>query len=315
MRIEISSICNYRCKFCCWQNNDASAHLPRFSPGQLEAFCKGLIRSGCFNINLTGGEPLLLPREYLCETIAAISGIDGLGKLWVTTNGSMLCDYGFCLDLKRAGLNEAAVSIASETDDGYMRYTDADVSLSKLMQGVGNAASCGIDVRIHVPLSPEGICSFEQLEDLIDRVSAENVREVFYFRLHNSGIIKHRFDELYVDPMIVTNGFSNSKRWHYRETESGRPYYTDGTVRVNVPRRSVRLITQNCKMRDCKSFCQGIYSAYCIPGIEGWYLRACNRVFDDRNNEFPLDDFHLEDGGEAELDALLNTVWRYAYEA
>jgi len=314
MRIELSSSCNYRCNFCCWQNASVSPPFLRFARGQLTAFCRGLVNSGCRNINLTGGEPLLLPRDYLCETIEAIRGTEGVNKLWVTTNGSMLRDSGFCQSLARAGLKEIAVSVASGTDEGYMAYTNSDVMLSEIMRGIENAAECGISVRIHVPLSPLGIHSFEQLEILLDKAAASGVTEAFYFRLHNSGIIEEKYDELFIDPIAITEGFKRSERWNLSESGSGRLFFTNGKVSVNVPGESVRLVTQNCKSRNCGSYCQGIYSAYCIPGKDGWTLRACHRIFADKNNEYPLDKELLKPERESGLRDLLRSVWRYAYE-
>ena len=314
MRIELSSVCNYRCHFCCWQNNDRplpSARFIRFTRKQIMLFCRELVKSGCRNVNITGGEPLLLPPDYLFEMIASINEVEGINKLWVTTNGVMLRNPDLCRGLAEAGLKEAVVSIAAETDERYSDYTGSALKLSELLQGITNAVHAGIAVRVHIPLSPLGIHSFEQLEVLLDKVMNVGVTEVFYFRLHNSEKIEEKFSELFVDPLVITDGFKRSNRWHYRETEHGRPFYTDGFMQVNVPREEVRLVTQNCKSRNCGMFCQGIYSAYCVPGKDGWILRACHRIFADKNNEFPLDMELLEQGN---LQELLRTVWMYAYE-
>jgi len=314
MRIELSSVCDYRCRFCCWQNNDAAVPFPRFTPDQVRALCRGLAASGCNNVNITGGEPLLLPIDYLCGTIAAMQSVDGVRRLWATTNGSALRDPDFCERLAGAGLRELAVSIAAATDESYLAYTGSSVTLSQILRGISNAVQSDMAVRVHVPLSPVGVCSFGQLETLLDKAAESGVTEAFYFGMHNSEKIEDGFSELYVDPEIVTDGFHSSDRWHYGETETGRPYFTDGNMRVSVPRETIRLVTDNCEKRHCGSFCQGIYSAYCVPGAQGWTLRACHRIFADRNNEYPLSMDLLDDGREAELASLLRTVWRYAYE-
>ncbi|MDR0286702.1 MAG: hypothetical protein LBI03_03195, partial [Clostridiales bacterium] len=157
-------------------------------------------------------------------------------------------------------------------------------------------------------------CSFPQLETLLDKAAKSGVTEAFYFGLHNSEKIEKNFSELYVDPEIITDGFRGSRRWHYSETDTGRPYFTDGNIRVSVPRETIRLVTENCRSRHCGPYCQGIYSAYCVPGPDGWTLRACHRIFEDKNNEYPLNLDLLEQGREAELSALLKSIWRYAYE-
>ena len=311
MRIELSSVCNYRCHFCCWQNNDISFSSARFTRNQIMMFCRELVKSGCRNVNITGGEPLLLPQNYLFEMIEAINQVEGINKLWITTNGSKLCNPDFCRSLANAGLKEAVVSIAAETDENYKSYTGSTLKLSELLQGIATAIHSGITIRVHVPLSPLGIHNFEQMEVLLDKVMAAGVTEAFYFRLHNSEKIEESYNELFVNPATITEGFKRSSRWHYRETESGRPFYTDGIMQVNVPREQVRLVTKNCQSRNCGMFCQGIYSAYCVPDKTGWVIRACHRIFSDKNNEYPLDMELLERG---QLQELLQKVWRYAYE-
>ena len=314
MRLELSSVCNYRCHFCCWQNNDRSLSSARFTREQIIMFCKELVKTDCKNINITGGEPLLLPKDYLTEMIEAIHSVEGINKLWVTTNGYMLCDLDFCRSLAKSGLKEAVVSIAAETDESYRNYTGSALKLSELLQGIANAVHCGIAIRVHVPLSPLGIHSFEQLELLLDKVMLSGVKEAFYFRLHNSEKIEGIFNEIFIDPSVITEGFKQSSRWQYRETETGRPFYTNGIMQVNVPREQVRLVTQNCKSRNCGAFCQGIYSAYCVPNKGGWTLRACHRIFADKNNEYPLNMELLKSGQESQLQDLFQTIWRYAYE-
>jgi len=312
MRFELSSQCNYRCPFCYWQNNIDTQRY--FTRDQIVMFCKELIKTRCRNINITGGEPLLLPQKYLIEVIESINSVEGINKLWVTTNGSMLYKFDLCRVLAKAGLKEAVVSIAAETDESYMMYTASTFDLNKLLQGIENAIYCGISVRVHVPLSQLGIKSFNQLEILLDKVFASGVTEAFYFGLHNSENTKDKFNELFIDPSIITDGFIKSNRWYYQETETGRPFFTDGMMRVYAPRDQIRLITQNCKSRNCGMFCQGIYSAYCIPDKQGWVLRACHKTFSDKNNEYPLDIKYLEHGQESKLYDLLLSLWGYAYE-
>jgi hypothetical protein len=240
--------------------------------------------------------------------------VEGIHKLWITTNGFRLCDDDFCRNLAKAGLKEAVVSIAAETDESYRAYTGSGLKLPELLKGIATATQFGIDVRVHVPLSPIGIHSFEQLEILLDKVKSSGVREAFYFRLHNSEKIERRFNELVVNPMDITNGFKQSNCWHYGESKNGRPFYSDGVMRVNIPREQIRLVTGNCKSRNCGTFCQGIYSAYCVPGKDGWILRACHRIFPDKNNEYALSSEILKHGQESELQDLLQTIWNYAYE-
>lgn len=310
-RLEVCSFCNFRCHFCCWENRYVNSSFLQLPAGGARIITEALVHSGCYNVNITGGEPLLLPREYLCAVIREIQSVDGVRQLWITSNGLALTDRTLCENLYSAGLTDLAVSIAAETDQNYMRYTRTHTTLSDIIKGIQIAENCGLRIRVHVPLNPVGIASYKQLIKLIERLTETNVTTVSYFQLHNSNKIAHEYGELHIDPNTVTVGFSESPKWKF--DFSGRPFYTNGRIKVLVPRESIQLVTENCKSQNCDAFCQGIYSAYMVPYGEGWALRACHRVFFDHRNEYPFDSRLLEKKSE-ELTELLHHVWRYAYD-
>lgn len=314
LRIELSSACGYRCRFCCWQNAGLAAPYVPFPLEGIRPLCQALAETGCRNINITGGEPLQLPLEYLCDVVREIRAAPGIGRLWVATNGQRLRDGELCRRLAAAGLGELAVSIAAETNEKYRLCTGVDTSLDDILVGIENARAHGMAVRVHVPLNPLGVSTFEQLEILLRKLRDAGVHSAFYFRLHNDGKIRDRYNVLFVDPAGISRGFERSGRWRPGESESGRPYYTDGVMQVNVPRESVRLATRNCMRRDCGRYCQGIYAAYLVPDAEGWHVRACHRVFEDGCNVHRLDPRLLSPGSGVGLKNLFRTVWRFAYE-
>jgi len=289
LRYEIWSGYNYRCQFCCWENNDAGGFGQKrpapLSRSALSKLCQALAATGCHGINLTGGEPLLLPVEELCGAISAIKAEGGINQLWATTNGYALCDAAFCRLIADAGLKELAVSIAAETDEKYSRYTGTKVTLSDILEGIQNAAACGIEVRAHIPLNPAGVSNFNELEVLLHKLEEAGVRTSFFFRLHNSDKINGAYEKLYIDPAEVIREMGASPEWQYGESETGRPYYTNGVMRVNIPRERISIVTENCRSQNCGSYCQGIYSAYLTPDCGGWHIRACHRVFADKRNE------------------------------
>ena len=313
MRIELSSICNFRCRFCCWENPRGQRGA-KLSPKYLSLLCTALGRTGCHHVNLTGGEPLLLNTDTLCKAVEAIASSKDIWQFWVTTNGARLRNIRFCRQLAAAGLRKLAVSIAAETDDKYKFYTRTNVTLTDVLNGIKNAIAVGIEVKVHVPLNPDGVGDFNQLISLIHRCEDVGVKTLYYFRLHDSLVIHDRYDELYRSPEAITTQFAKSTDWTYGESISGRPYFTDGRIQVQVPRESIRLVTENCLSRDCGQFCQGTYAAYLVPGITGLHVRACHRVFADKNNEFSLDIALLERGDIDGVAAIFEQVWKYAHE-
>ena len=312
--IELSSVCNFHCRFCCCENTKPLLGA-RFLPEYLPVLCAAIGRTGCHFVNLTGGEPLLLKADRLFKVIAAIALSGEIQQFWVTTNGSRLQDMDFCYRLATAGLRRLTVSIAAETDEKYRHYTQTDVTLTDILYGIKNAIIAGIQVKVHVPLNPDGISNFEQLASLIRSCEEVGVETLYYFRLHDSEVLHDRYGTLYCSPEAITERFAESADWTYAETTAGRPYFTNGRIQVQVPRESIRLVTKSCLSHGCGRFCQGTYAAYLIPSAAGWHVRACNRVFADRNNEFELDMKLLECGDVDGIAAFFEDVWKYAYEA
>jgi len=313
-RLELSSSCNMNCEFCCWEKPKLQIERIRLLPSLINFLCEACVATGCRNFNITGGEPLLLPLDYLCETIKLIRSIPDVNEIWITTNGAGFIDDNLCEHLYSAGLREAAVSIAAETDSKYLKYTGGVTTLTNTLEAIKNAHKYNIRVRVHVPLNPTGVNSYTSLNTLISRLKEVNVDTLYYFGLHTSEKINALFENLYIDPQIITDGFSDDPQWSLCQTESGRYFFTDGNFRVMVPRPSIYFVTDNCKRQRCGFYCQGIYAAYLVPIEQGWAIRACHRNFPDQRNLFPLPLEWLENGDWNRILAFLKNVWRYAYE-
>ena len=311
LRYEIWSSCDYRCRFCCWENSGMAGIRPApLSRQTLSRLCRALAATGCHNLNLTGGEPLLMPEAELCESVNAISSETAIKQLWATTNGAALRDIAYCRRIAGAGLKQLAVSVAAETDEKYRLYSGTEITLTDILGGIRNAISCGMDVRAHIPLNPVGVSRFSELERLLRKLEDVGVRTAFFFRLHNSEKICKEYSSLYISPSSIIREMEKSPDWQYAESGAGRPSYTDGIMTVHIPRERIALATGNCIEQNCGDYCQGIYSAYLVPNQSGWHIRACHRVFVDGRNEYPFD----PEADEAEMASLLQKVWRYAYE-
>ncbi len=310
LRIELSAVCNYQCKFCCWQNIEMAGKNKQLSAHEIALICKAIAASGCTNINITGGEPLMLPIDYLCTVIKTIRSCSEIKRLWVTTNGNAFRDEQTCRMLAQAGLQEAAVSIAAETDEKYIAYTGSQIKLCEIMSGIKNALANSIQIRVHIPVNPVGIASFEQLEVLLDMLANVGVTSAFLFKLHTSDKIDDIYKNIFIDPQQIIKDFESSKSWVYGESSRQRPFYRKGSMTVFIPRDTIQLVTDSCKRQECGAFCQGIYSAYLVPDDEGFHVRACHRIFVDKRNEYGLN-LRLS---EEELAAFFAGIWRYAYE-
>ena len=316
LRIEICSKCNFKCEFCCWENANTENSCSHLTSEDIKSFCESAVRTGCYNVNLTGGEPLLLDEDYICDVVQKIKQVKGIKQLWITTNGTRLINKKFCVKLKNAGLKDLAVSIPAENDIKYREYSHSQFGLTDILKGIKNATECGIQVRAHIPLNPKGIHRFEHVSVLIPLLKEAGVHTLFYFKINNSNKIKDSFDDLRIDPKTITDGFDNNPMWHFDKTPAGRPFYTDlrETFRIFIPRESVYLVTDNCKKQHCGSYCQGIYSIYLLPGEKNWKVRSCHRIFEDKRNEYQFENSLLKEKNGDKLYSFISNIWKYAYE-
>ena len=139
------------------------------------------------------------------------------------------------------------------------------------------------------------------------------IKNGFYFGVCKTTAIEDDFDRLYVDPQKVTDGLVSSGRWALGHSETGRPFVTNGVMRVNVPRSRMFWVTDNCKRNDCGEYCQGIYSAQLSASLGGMSISACQRIFPDNRNVFRIDQSMLERRDIAGLSGLFKEMWQYAY--
>ena len=94
---------------------------------------------GVKKIRLTGGEPLI--RGNLPYLISAISKIEGIEDLSLTTNGILL--KGLTASLAAAGLKRVNVSLDSLQPDRYREMTRGG-NLSDVLEGISAAEDAGL---------------------------------------------------------------------------------------------------------------------------------------------------------------------------
>ena len=97
------------------------------------------VELGVTRIKLTGGEPLM--REDLCQIIEAISNIEGLKDISLTTNGSMLSDKA--KKLYEAGLKRINISLATLNPQTYNNLTGGNIETA--LSGVEAAVKAGFN--------------------------------------------------------------------------------------------------------------------------------------------------------------------------
>ncbi len=131
-RISITDKCNFRCVYC--MPAEGLQWLKRneiLSYEEIERLTRVLVSMGVEQVRITGGEPTV--RRDLPDLIRALSKIEGLTSLSLTTNGYLLKDLA--AKLADAGLTRINVSMDSLAQDKFFQLTRRD-SLRQVLEGL-----------------------------------------------------------------------------------------------------------------------------------------------------------------------------------
>lgn len=281
--------CNYRCKFCCFLDEETDKDPDHIDMSDIDIDDFQLLldcaaEAGYKRIMFTGGEPLLLEEQTLLRMVKAVTSNKGFEDFWITTNGSLL-NTDLLYKLKQAGLRRIVVSIPAATDQTYHSCNKSDVKLSDILKNVGDAIRIGIDVRVDVPLCVGGISNVNDLLSLIEQVKVVGVNKLCYFGLHESAANHTRFKSLYVEPDHITKELFFNDDWKFQRAEGGEAFFVHNNFRISLP-GVVRKEGIACRRNHCEYYCQGSYASYLIKGKKGYIVRGCHRDFGDGRNEF-----------------------------
>jgi cyclic pyranopterin phosphate synthase len=132
VRISVTDRCNFRCQYCMpaeglpWLERSALLTYE-----EIERLVRLLAPMGVHDVRLTGGEPLV--RKELWRLVEAVSAIDEVHDLSLTTNGYLLARQ--VEDLVGAGLRRVNVSLDALAPDRFFQLTRRD-SLHQVLEGL-----------------------------------------------------------------------------------------------------------------------------------------------------------------------------------
>lgn len=120
LRISVTDRCNLRCLYCMPQEGvKPKPHEEILSYEEIKSFAAASVKAGISKVRLTGGEPLV--RKDAVKLVEMIANIPGLKDISLTTNGTLLPEFGE--ELKRAGLRRVNISIDSLDPQAYEKIT------------------------------------------------------------------------------------------------------------------------------------------------------------------------------------------------
>ena len=140
LRVSVTDRCNFRCTYCLPE--EGLAWMPKdtlLSYEEIERVVRCVVGMGVTRIRLTGGEPTL--RRDLVTLISALSEIEGLQDLSMTTNGHRLEELAPAL--ADAGLNRVNISLDTLDPEAFAKISRGG-DLGRVLRGIERARECGL---------------------------------------------------------------------------------------------------------------------------------------------------------------------------
>jgi GTP 3',8-cyclase len=166
LRVSVTDRCNLRCRYCMPREVFGPDHafLPRselLSFEELARVVAAFVALGVTKVRLTGGEPLL--RRDLPDLVAALTRLDGLDDLALTTNGVLLPQLAG--PLADAGLSRVTVSLDALDDTTFRELADTAVPVASVLEGITAAQIAGLGpVKVNTVLQRGA--NDDQIEEL-----------------------------------------------------------------------------------------------------------------------------------------------------
>ncbi|MCX5905336.1 MAG: GTP 3',8-cyclase MoaA [Proteobacteria bacterium] len=164
LRISITDRCNLRCIYCMPKEGiSLIGHDDILSYEELLRIACIAVKKGITKIRITGGEPLA--RKGVVQFVSALSGIQGIQDLSMTTNGILLSPAA--QPLRSAGLKRLNISLDSLNPDKYTMITRGG-DINQIIAGMKSAQEAGFSpIKINVVvirgINDDEITSFAKL--------------------------------------------------------------------------------------------------------------------------------------------------------
>jgi GTP 3',8-cyclase len=144
LRISVTDRCNMRCVYCMPEKFSWRPRTEILSYEEIARLAKIFAGLGIEKVRLTGGEPLVRPQVE--KLVSALSKIDGIKKLSMTTNGLLLGEKAG--ELKSAGLQGVNVSLDSLKPSRFRAITGVN-GLDQVKKSLKAASDGGFETKIN----------------------------------------------------------------------------------------------------------------------------------------------------------------------
>ena len=184
-RLSVTDRCDFRCVYCMAEEMTFLPKAEILTLDELLRVASALVDSGIKKIRLTGGEPLI--RNNIMWLIEAISKLEGLEELTLTTNGSQLSKYA--ADLRRCGIKRINISIDSLQADKFKAITRTG-QLQQVLDGIDAAIEAGFEsIKLNSVILKNR--NDDEVLALVDFARQKNIDIAFIEEMPMGDIIEH----------------------------------------------------------------------------------------------------------------------------
>ncbi len=145
LRLAVTDRCNLRCFYC--MPEDGLQWLSRrelMTYEEMLQICMQLVKMGIEKIRITGGEPFV--RKDIMQFLAALSKLEGLNELTITTNGVLTAPH--VQELKKIGVKSVNLSLDTLDAGRFFNITRRD-EFSDVMKTLDELLKHDIEVKIN----------------------------------------------------------------------------------------------------------------------------------------------------------------------
>ncbi len=172
LHFHITSRCPYNCKHCCSQSGPQRNSAELEIESILEILDRA-IRFGIEEFDLSGGEPLIVEKSLILETILYASK----RNLVTTINtNSWFLDKEHISDLKDAGLDRMKFSLYGTSSRVHDEFTGTEGSFEKIANALGLLKDKGIEVWINYVVTPKNLDETFVLPSLLDPYDVDTIQ-------------------------------------------------------------------------------------------------------------------------------------------
>jgi molybdenum cofactor biosynthesis protein A len=145
LRLAVTDRCNLRCFYCMPEEGlDWLSRKELMTYEEMLKACSLLVKMGIEKIRITGGEPFV--RKDIMKLLTALSELDGLKELSITTNGVLTAPH--VAELKRIGVRSINLSLDTLDSNRFFAITRRD-EFAKVMETMEELLKHDMEVKIN----------------------------------------------------------------------------------------------------------------------------------------------------------------------